>query len=103
MRLTYDATTDVAYLELRPLDAGDVMGPALLLEPDRAFHAMVIADFVELDGMLVGLEFVRASRCLPAALLATAERIDGRNLAHRFEARCAGRASADPPPRARVH
>ena len=57
------------------------------LEADRAFHGMVIADFIEQDGMLVGLEFVRASRCLPAGVLSGAERIDGENLGRRFRAR----------------
>src|SRR5450759_5249753 len=37
MRLTYDATSDVAYLSLRPLAQRKSVGPRLLLETDRAF------------------------------------------------------------------
>jgi uncharacterized protein YuzE len=37
MRLTYDATSDVAYLSLRPLAQRESVGPTLLLETDRAF------------------------------------------------------------------
>lgn len=91
MRLTYDAKTDVAYLEIRLQGSDEALGPALLLEPDRAFRGLVIADFVERDEMLVGFEFVRASRCLPSGVLAAAERIDGRNLGERSKARLAGR------------
>ena len=98
MRLTYDATTDVAYLELREPGPDEVLGPALLLEHDRAFHALVIADFVERDGMLVGLEFVGASRCLRFAVLSTAERIDGCNLGERIKARFAGRKQREEGP-----
>lgn len=90
MRLTYDATTDVACLELRELDPGEVLGPNLLLEPDRALRALVIADFTGRDGMLVGFEMVGASRCLTTEVLAGAERIDGGNLAERMLARMAG-------------
>ena len=90
MRLTYDATNDVAYLELRQLGPDDVLGPALLLEPDRPFHALVIADFVERTGTLVGFEFLSASRCLPSDVLSVAERIDGQNLSERFRARFRG-------------
>lgn len=91
MRLTYDATTDVAYLELREPGPDEVLGPALLLEQDHAFQALVIADFTERDGMLVGFEFVAASRCLPPAVLSVAERIDGGNLGERMKARLPGR------------
>jgi uncharacterized protein YuzE len=75
MRLTYDATTDVAYLSLRPLAQGECVGPTLLLETDRAFVGFVALDFSLADGRAVGLEFQRASACLPAELLATAERL----------------------------
>lgn len=92
MRLTYDATTDVAYLELRRLAPGEALGPNLLLGADRAFHALVIADFTEADGMLVGFELVRASTCLPPAVLSTAERIDGRNLGERLLVRLSARS-----------
>jgi hypothetical protein len=83
-RLTYDGKTDVAYLQLRATDPTDVIGPALFLERDLAFHGFVIADFTLIDGVLVGFEFQFASACLPAELLATAERIDGQHAARRF-------------------
>ena len=86
MRLTYDATTDVAYLSLRATGPADLLGPTLLLEHDRAFPGAVALDFGLLDGRVVGLEFQMASACLPAELLATAERVDGGHLAHRRDA-----------------
>jgi len=86
-RLTFEATTDVAYLELRPTGPSDVLGPALLLETDRAFAGHVIADFALADGRLVGFEFQRASACLPADLLMAADRIDGENLERRLDQR----------------
>jgi len=89
MRLTYDATTDVAYLSLRPLARGEPVGPTLLLETDRAFRGFVALDFSLADGRAVGLEFQRASTCLPAELLATAERRDGLSLGDRFAERVA--------------
>lgn len=90
LRLTYDASTDMAYLEFRRTGPDDVIGPALFLEPDRAFPGHVTADFGLADGVLIGLEFSFASRCLPADLLATAERIDGTH-AHRRSAERIGR------------
>ena len=87
VRLKYDATTDVAYLSLRPLAQGECVGPTLLLETDRAFAGSVALDFSLEDGRAVGLEFQRASACLPAELLATAERRDGRGLEDRFAER----------------
>jgi uncharacterized protein YuzE len=89
MRLTYDATTDIAYLSLRPLAQGECVGPTLLLETDGAFAGFVALDFSLADGRAVGLEFQRASACLPAELLATAERRDGQNLGDRFAERVA--------------
>jgi hypothetical protein len=65
----------------------DLLGPALLLEPDPEFAGTVIADFTLANGRLVGLEFLRASACLPADLLASAQRIDDEHLARRVEAR----------------
>jgi uncharacterized protein YuzE len=94
MRLTYDATTDVAYLSLRPLAQGEPLGPTLLLETDRAFGGFVALDFSLADGRAVGLEFQRASACFPAELLATAERRDGQSLGDRFAERL-GRRLAD--------
>ena len=89
MRLTYDATTDVAYLSLRPLAQGEHVGPTLLLETDHEFAGFVALDFSLADGRAVGLEFQRASPCLPAELLATAERRDGLSLGARFSERVA--------------
>jgi uncharacterized protein YuzE len=81
MRLTYDATTDVAYLALRATGPADILGPTLLVEHDHDFPGAVALDFGLLDGRVVGLEFQSASACLPAELLLTAERIDGGHLA----------------------
>jgi len=89
MRLTYDATTDVAYLSLRPLAQGELLGPTLLLENDREFPGAVALDFSLADGRVIGLEFQMASACLPVELLATAERRDGEGLADRFAERLA--------------
>ena len=94
MRLTYDATTDVAYLALRSTGPADVLGPTLLLENDRDFPGVVALDFGLLDGRVVGLEFQAASACLPAELLAAAERIDGRHLAHITEMRLGRRVQS---------
>ncbi len=91
MRLIYDATTDVAYLSLRPLARGEPVGPTLLLETDHAFGGFVALDFSLVDGRAVGLEFQRATACLPAELLATAERRDGLSLGDRFTERVAPR------------
>lgn len=87
LKLTYDATVDVAYLTLRPTGPADVLGPTLLLENDRAFPGAVAMDFGLLDGRAVGFEFQMASACLPAELLVQAECSDGRSLSDRFEAR----------------
>ena len=87
MRLTYDATTDVAYLALRPLHADELLGPTLLLENDPEFLGAVALDFSLADGEAVGIEFQMAGRCLPAALLVAAERTDGTSLARRLEER----------------
>src|SRR5450759_4377098 len=81
MRLTYDATTDVAYLAFHATGPADLVGPTLLLEHDRHFPGAVALDFGLLDGQVVGPEFQAASACLPAELLAAAERIDGQHLA----------------------
>lgn len=91
MHLTYDATTDTAYLALRPVGPAEPLGPTLLVEPDRDFAGVVAVDFSLADGRIVGLEFQLASACLPAELLARAERTDGRSLEARFGARVARR------------
>ena len=102
MRLSYDATKDVAYLSLRPLAQGEPVGPTLLLETDREFGGFVALDFSLADGRAVGLEFQMASACLPAELLVAAERVDGGHLARITEMRL-GRGvqslSADRPTR----
>ncbi len=87
LKLTWDATVDVAYLTLRPTGPTDILGPTLLLEPDRAFAGVVALDFGLGDGRAVGLEFQMASACLPAELLAQAERTDGRSVSDRLEER----------------
>lgn len=101
MRLTYDATTDVAYLVLRDVRPGERLGPTLLLESDRDFPGAVALDFSEEDGRAVGVEFQLASACLPAPLLATAARTAGRSVAARFQERIAPRlatAGDEPAP-----
>ena len=78
---TYDGETDVAYLSLRPTGPADELGPTLLLfEHDPAFAGGVALDFALADGRVVGFEFRNASSCLPAELVARAERVDGRHL-----------------------
>lgn len=94
MRLTYDATTDVAYLTLRPVDQGEPVGPTLLLEHDPDFPGAVALDFSLVDGRAVGLEFRMASACLPAELLAAAEPNDGRHLEDRMRERLAAGLAA---------
>lgn len=94
MRLTYDATTDVAYLSLRPARPGELLGPTLLLEHDRDFRGAVALDFSVQDGKAVGVEFQVASACLPAELLAAAERTDGQGLADRYDDRAAPNLAA---------
>ncbi len=96
MRLTHDATTDVAYLSLRAVRPGELLGPTLLVEPDREFPGAVGLDFSLADGRAVGLEFQLASACLPAELLAGAERADGENLQRRLEERVLGRFGGGP-------
>jgi uncharacterized protein YuzE len=95
MRLTYDATTDVAYLSLRAVRPSELLGPTLLVEPDHEFAGFVALDFSLADGRAVGLEFQRASACMPAELLATAERRDGRSLGDRFDERVGRRLAAE--------
>lgn len=85
--LTYDRTTDVAYLALRVTGPHDVLGPTLLLEADPAFPGTVALDFALGDGRVVGLEFQTASATLPPELLLAAERVDGRHLARIAEMR----------------
>jgi hypothetical protein len=91
MRLTYDATTDVANLSLRAVRPGELLGPTLLVEPDHDFPGAVGLDFSLADGCVDGLEFQLASACLPAELLAGAVRADGENLQRRLEELLLGR------------
>lgn len=51
-----------------------------MVESDREFHGSVAMDFALDDGRIIGFEIGKASACLPAELLARAERIDGRHL-----------------------
>ena len=102
IKLTYDATTDVAYLVLAPTGSADILGPTLLLEHDPAFAGAVSADFTAADGRLVGLEFQFASACLPASWLAAAERIDGDHLFRRMEERFGRRMRTGPRSHAEV-
>jgi uncharacterized protein YuzE len=87
MRLTYDATTDTAYLALRPLGPAEPLGPTLLVEPDPSLAGVVAVDVSLADGRVVGLEFQVASACLPAELLARVERVDGHHLEQRYAER----------------
>jgi uncharacterized protein YuzE len=93
MRLTYDATTDLAYPSLRPVHSGEPLGPTLLLENGREFPGAVSLSFSQADGRAVGLEFQMASTCLPAELLGGAERTDGRSLRDRFNVRVGRRVA----------
>ena len=93
VRLTYDATTDVAYLALRSAGPKTSVGPTLLVEPDRDFPGVVALDFSDGDGRVIGLEFLDASRCLPAELLAAAERVDGTHAGRMMALRLGGRAT----------
>ncbi len=99
LKLTYDATTDVAYLVMAETGPADIFGPTLLLESDPEFAGAVSADFTVADGRLVGLEFQLASACLPVAWLAAAERIDGEHLARRVEERFGRRMRTSRLPR----
>lgn len=101
--LTYDATTDVAYLVLVTTGPADILGPTLLLEGDAAFRGAVAADFTLADGRLVGLEFRFASASLPATWLANAERIDGDHLRRRFQERVERRIQIGPQPGGPAH
>ena len=94
---TYDATTDVAYLVLCPTGPADVLGPTLLLEPDKEFAGAVSADFTVADGRLVGLEFRNAAASLPGPWLLAAERIDGEHVFRRMEERVGRRLRAASP------
>jgi len=102
LTLTWDATTDVAYLVIVPTGPTDILGPTLLLEDDREFAGAVSADFTVADGRLVGLEFRAASACLPAEWLAVAERLDGEHATRRFEERFGRRLRAGQSPLAEV-
>ncbi len=94
LRLTWDPETDVAYLYLAETADHQLLGPTLLLEADDQFAGAVALDFTLSDGRAVGLEFQMASACLPPALLAAAERVEGnaaRRLAERGRAMRAAR------------
>jgi uncharacterized protein YuzE len=110
MRLTYDATTDVAYLSLRDVRPDELLGPTLFVETDHEFPGFVALDFSLTDGRVVGLEFQRASACLPAELLVTAERSDGQSVQQRLDERVvrrlrgsSGLTGPTPRPTAKMH
>ena len=91
VHLAYDATTDVAYLQLRAAGPASEVGPTLLLfEHDPGFAGVVALDFSLADGRVVGFEFQFASAALPPALLAAADRIDGHHLDRVVGMRLAG-------------
>jgi len=74
MRVTYDAVADAAYIALAGrIGDGEVASQihSLLTPGDRGEVAL---DF-DADGRLLGIEVLRASAVLPAAVLAEAERI----------------------------
>jgi hypothetical protein len=94
VHLVYDARTDVAYLRLRRLRPDELLGPTLLLETDPEFPGTLALDFSLDDGRVVGLELGMASLCVPAELLAAAERADGTNAERRLEERILRRLAA---------
>ncbi len=102
IRLTWDPETDVAYLYLAETGPAEILGPTLLLERDDDFHGIVALDFTVADGRAVGLEFLEASRCLPAALLATAARETG-HARKRLEERVLRQRFVAPAADERVH
>ena len=110
MRLTYDATTDVAYLSLRDLLLEELLGPTLFVETDPEFPGFVALDFSLTDGRVVGLEFQMATACLPAELLVTAESSDGQTVQQRIDERVLRRLrrtsrvpGSTPRPTAKMH
>lgn len=75
MRVTYDPAADAAYVELAgPVGDGEVATTihSIATPGDRGEVAL---DF-DADGRLLGIEVLRASAVLPAAVLADAVRID---------------------------
>ena len=97
MHLTYDATTDVAYLSLRDVSPDEILGPTLFVETLT-------------DGRVVGLEFQKATACLPAELVAAAERSDGQSVQQRLDERVLRRLrrtsrvpGSTPRPTAKMH
>jgi uncharacterized protein YuzE len=72
MRVTYDPSVDAAYIYLREAAARDA-SYTYVAEPEIPTD-LIDLDF-DSDGRLIGVEVLSASRHLPAALLAVAERI----------------------------
>jgi uncharacterized protein YuzE len=70
MRITYDASVDMAYIYLREIAAGGV-AKTVPGWPDSAAFGVNL-DF-DLDGKLVGVEVEGANAKLPPEMLARAE------------------------------
>lgn len=74
LTLTYDESTDIAYLTIQSTGPSDLLGPTLDVEAAPDFAGSVRMDFTFADGKVAGFEFHQASACLPAELLARADR-----------------------------
>lgn len=74
VRLTYDSVADAAYVYfVDAVGAGEVVRTsASMLELDRSFIAF---DF-DVDGKVLGMEILGASRLLAQETLRTAEQLD---------------------------
>ena len=74
MRVTYDPVADAAYVELAgPIGDGEAATAAHSISTPGG-RGEVTLDF-DADGRLLGIEVLRASAVLPAAVLADAVRI----------------------------
>ena len=71
MRITYDASVDMAYIYLREIEAGGVATTVPGWPDSEAFG--VNLDF-DAEGRLIGIEVEAAAKRLPPELLAAAER-----------------------------
>jgi uncharacterized protein YuzE len=72
MRVTYDASADIAYIYLVERAAGSV-DRSDEYEPEDTGGTLVM-DF-DTDGYLLGIEVLRARERLPAAVLEEADRL----------------------------
>jgi uncharacterized protein YuzE len=71
VRVTYDGSTDTAYIYLVPIASAEVA--ATVVGDDES--GAVNLDF-DGEGRLLGIEVTCASRCLPGAVIDAAERLD---------------------------